>query len=89
MLDSSATAELQGWAVPLDEQRIDTWRRAMEVNLTAVFHLSQILSPMLRASGKGSIVNIGSIYGVVGPDLGLYAGTQMGNPPPTPRARAG
>ncbi|WOK35106.1 SDR family NAD(P)-dependent oxidoreductase [Sphingomonas sp. C3-2] len=73
-------SQLEGWAVPFDQQRIDTWRRAVEVNLTAPFHLSQALSPLLRAGGKGSIINLGSIYGVLGPDLGLYAGTTMGNP---------
>jgi NAD(P)-dependent dehydrogenase (short-subunit alcohol dehydrogenase family) len=73
-------SQLKGWVVPFEEQRIDTWRRAMEVNLTAVFHLSQLMAPMLRAHGRGSIINVGSIYGVVGPDLGLYDGTAMGNP---------
>lgn len=74
------TSELQGWAVPFEEQTVETWRRALEVNLTAVFHLSQILAPVLREHGKGAIVNISSIYGVVGPDLSLYEGTSMGNP---------
>lgn len=73
-------SQLQGWVVPLEEQRVDTWRRALEVNLTAAFHLSQILAPMLRAHGRGTIVNLSSIYGVVGPDLDLYEGTAMGNP---------
>jgi NAD(P)-dependent dehydrogenase (short-subunit alcohol dehydrogenase family) len=73
-------SKLSGWVAPFEEQRIDTWRRAVEVNLTAPFHLSQVLAPMLKASGKGSIINVGSIYGVVGPDLRLYEDTPMGNP---------
>lgn len=73
-------SSLQGWAVRFEEQRIDTWRRALEVNLTAAFHLSQLFAPLLRSGGTGSIINIGSIYGVVGPDAGLYEGTAMGNP---------
>ena len=38
------TSGLDGWAVPFAEQTIETWRRAMEVNLTAVFHLCQGMS---------------------------------------------
>lgn len=72
--------QLQGWAVPFAEQSIDTWRRALEVNLSAPFHLVQLLAPLLVASGHGSVVNVGSIYGLVGPDMGLYEGTSMGNP---------
>ena len=74
------TSGLQGWAVPFIEQSVDTWRRALEVNLTAAFHLCQGLTPLLQASGRGSIINIGSIYGEYGPDWGLYAGTSMSNP---------
>lgn len=74
------TSGLQGWGVPFAEQSIETWRRALEVNLTAVFHLCQGLAPLLRASGHSSIINIGSIYGQYGPDWGLYEGTSMGNP---------
>lgn len=73
-------SNLTGWVVPFEQQEIGTWRRAMEVNLTAAFHLSQVMSPMLKSNAKGSIINVSSIYGVVGPDMSLYAGTTMGNP---------
>ncbi|MBN2974412.1 SDR family oxidoreductase [Roseomonas aeriglobus] len=74
------TNQLEGWAVPFEEQSLTTWRRAVEVNLTAPFHLAQAFTPLLRQSGRGTIVNVGSIYGILGPDLDLYAGTRMGNP---------
>lgn len=74
------TSGLQGWVGPFEEQSVETWRRAMEVNLTAAFHLSQLLIPLLQARGKGVILNIGSIYGVVGPDMRLYENLSMGNP---------
>jgi NAD(P)-dependent dehydrogenase (short-subunit alcohol dehydrogenase family) len=73
-------SNLQGWAVDFESQSIETWRRALEVNLTAPFHLAQLFAPLLRANGKGSVINISSIYGMVGPDLSLYEGTAMGNP---------
>ena len=71
---------LQGWVVPFAEQSIETWRRALEVNLTAPFHLVQLLQPMLADSGHGAVVNVASLYGVLGPDMSLYEGTAMGNP---------
>lgn len=74
------TADLDGWVVPFIEQSPATWRAALEVNLTAPFILSQICTPALQASGHGVIVNIASIYGLVGPDLRVYGQTEMGNP---------
>jgi NAD(P)-dependent dehydrogenase (short-subunit alcohol dehydrogenase family) len=71
---------LSGWTVNFEEQSIETWRRALEVNLTAIFHLSQGLSSKLKKSEFASIINISSIYGVNGPDYSLYEGTEMGNP---------
>jgi NAD(P)-dependent dehydrogenase (short-subunit alcohol dehydrogenase family) len=73
-------SDLQGWAVPFEQQSIKTWRRALEVNLTAAFHLCQGLMHLLQVSGRGSIINIGSIYGAYGPDWSLYEGTEMSNP---------
>ena len=73
-------SQLQGWVAPFEHQSIATWRRALEVNVTAAFHLSQQLAPLLAASGHGAILNVSSIYGVVGPDMSLYDDTAMGNP---------
>lgn len=74
------TSDLTGWAVPFEQQSVETWRRALEVNLTAAFHLCQGLAPVLRRSKGANIVNIGSIYGFLGPDWRMYEGTQMSNP---------
>lgn len=74
------TSDLPGWGVPFDAQDADTWRLALETNLTAPFVLTQACRPLLEASGHGSVITIGSIYGLVGPDNRLYDGTPMGNP---------
>ena len=82
-------SDLNGWVTELKKQTIETWRRALEVNLTAAFDLSKGLAPKLKQSGHGSIINIASIYGVSGPDYSLYEGTQMGNPAAYASAKGG
>lgn len=74
------TSGLTGWAEPFEGQSVETWRRALEVNLTAGFHLCQLFAPVLGAGPGGSIINIASIYGQWGPDYALYDGTSMANP---------
>lgn len=74
------TSELKGWAVPFKDQHPDTWRLALDINLTAPFILIQACTDALKTSGHGSIINLSSIYGVVGPNMGLYEDTKLGNP---------
>ena len=74
------TSELKGWVAPFLEQCSDTWRLALEVNLTAPFILIQECASALAASGHGSVINISSIYGMVGPNTGLYEGNSLGVP---------
>ena len=74
------SSELQGWGTAFEKQTLETWRRALEVNLTAPFHLCQALTPLLKNSAGANIINIGSIYGEYGPDWRLYDGTSMANP---------
>lgn len=76
----AGTSDLSGWSVPFAEQSVDTWRKALDVNLTSAFKIVQSLEGQLRASGHGAVILISSIYGMVGADWGLYEGTGLGNP---------
>ena len=83
------STDLTGWSVPFQNQSLSTWRRAIEVNLTAPFHLCQALSPLLKESDCASIINVGSIYGEYAPDWSLYDGTSMSNPCAYSSSKAG
>ena len=51
---------------------LNSWKQALEVNLTGIFLASQAaVLPMLE-QGRGVVVNISSMYGLVGPDQRLY-----------------
>lgn len=69
-----------GWGVPFAEEGYEAWLKVMRVNLLAPFFLVQALHPLLEQSDDASVVNIGTMYNVVGPDHGLYEGTAMTNP---------
>ena len=74
------TTQVNGWAVPFEEQTVAAWDAAMRVNLTAAFVLTQEARSALDRSGRGSVILFSSIYGMSGPDLSLYDGTTMANP---------
>ena len=74
------TSELKGWLGSFAEQSPEAWRLALEINLTAPFALTQACAELLSESGNGSVININSIYGMVGPDFSLYEDTKLGNP---------
>ena len=77
----TGSSNLEGWSsISFDKQSASSWKRAIEVNMTAVFEICQGLSDELSASGKGVILNIGSIYGSNAPNWELYKDTNMSNP---------
>ncbi|WP_431272491.1 SDR family oxidoreductase [Dankookia sp. P2] len=44
----------------------EEWDRDLAVNLSAAFHLTRLSLPGMRARGWGRILNMSSIYGLVG-----------------------
>jgi NAD(P)-dependent dehydrogenase (short-subunit alcohol dehydrogenase family) len=53
------------------------WEASMKTNATGLFAITRVFGDTMAAHGAGSIVNIGSIQGMVGPDNSLYEGLNM------------
>ncbi len=51
---------------------VDMFKKSLEVNVTGMFLCSQILGTPMAEQGSGSIINVASTYGVVGPDQSIY-----------------
>lgn len=54
-----------GGKVAVEQETLDVFRSAMELNVTALWHLSKLLAPGMIAAGGGSIINIASMLGHV------------------------
>jgi len=49
------------------------WNEIIDVNLTGVMLCSQVIGAKMAEKRRGSIINVGSIYGIVSPNQALYA----------------
>lgn len=56
------------------------WDETSAVNSRGLFLLTQAVAATMAERRSGSIVNIGSIYGLVGPDFPVYEGTDISSP---------
>jgi NAD(P)-dependent dehydrogenase (short-subunit alcohol dehydrogenase family) len=55
-----------------EDYPVEAWRQALDVNLTGMFLCCQAASRPMVAQDSGSIINICSTYGLVGPDQRIY-----------------
>lgn len=56
----------------LRELPIEEFRRMVEVNLLGTFQVIQVFGGLMAENGRGSIINIGSLYASVSPDQRFY-----------------
>lgn len=51
---------------------LELFQKSIDVNVTGMFLACQVLGTPMAKAGRGSIVNIASTYGMVGPDQSIY-----------------
>jgi NAD(P)-dependent dehydrogenase (short-subunit alcohol dehydrogenase family) len=54
-----------GHKVAVEDEDLDTFRATMELNVTALWHLSKLTAPSMIEAGGGSIINVASMLGHV------------------------
>jgi len=60
------------WGTKFEDIPYDSWVKNVDMQLNAVFYICQKVIDIMKKQNSGSIVNIASIYGVVGNDFTLY-----------------
>lgn len=73
-LVNNAYPRTADWGTKFEDIPLESWQKNVDTQMNSVFYMCQIVLKQMQAQGSGSIVNIGSIYGVVGNDFTIYEG---------------
>lgn len=65
------------------------WQKAIDVNLTGAFLFAREAGKVFKRGAGGSLINVASVYGVVGPDHRIYDGQPFQSFPAYSASKAG
>lgn len=60
------------WGNKFEDIELESWRKNVDMQMNSMFYICQQVLVSMKKQKSGSIVNIGSIYGVVGNDFTIY-----------------
>lgn len=73
-LVNNAYPRTKDWSSKFEEVTLNSWRKNVDMQMNSVFFICQKVLEVMKAQKSGSIVNVSSIYGVVGNDFTIYEG---------------
>lgn len=73
-LVNAAYPRTSDWGDKCEDVEYESWQKNVDMQMNAVFYICQQVLLQMKQQGSGSIVNFGSIYGVVGNDFTIYEG---------------
>jgi NAD(P)-dependent dehydrogenase (short-subunit alcohol dehydrogenase family) len=77
-LVNNAYPRTKDWGIPFEEDHnLTSWRKNLDLQLNSYVACCQEVIKVMKVQQFGSIVNIASIYGVVGNDFTVYEGTDL------------
>jgi NAD(P)-dependent dehydrogenase (short-subunit alcohol dehydrogenase family) len=72
---NNAYPRTKDWGNKFEDIKFESWQENVNMQLNSVFAISQIVLEQMKVQKSGSLVNISSIYGVVGNDFTVYENT--------------
>ncbi len=76
---NSAYPKTKDWGNNVENLSLETWRKNVDMHLNSYSWISRKVCLLMKEKG-GSLINIGSTYGVVGNDFTIYEDTDMTSP---------
>jgi len=77
---NSAYPRTRDWGLKFEKIPVDSWKTNLHSQLGGYFLCCQAVAEQMKAQGGGSIINMGSTYGVAAPDFSIYEGSEMTMP---------
>lgn len=74
-LVNNAYPRTTDWGLHFEDIPLDSWKRNVDLQLNSCFYISQQVLAIMKLQKFGAVVNIASIYGVVGNDFTVYENT--------------
>ena len=79
-LVNNAYPRTKDWGTKFEEIPFESWQKNIDLQLNSYFYITQQVVSYMKPRNAGSIINMASVYGIVGPDFTVYDGTQMTMP---------
>lgn len=79
-LVNNAYPRTKDWGIAFEDISYESLRTNVDWQMNSYLNFCKLIIPFLRKVKSGSVVNITSIYGVVGNDFTIYEGTEMEPP---------
>jgi NAD(P)-dependent dehydrogenase (short-subunit alcohol dehydrogenase family) len=79
-LINNAYPRTSDWGNKYEDIDFQSWQKNIDYQLNSYFYFTQQVSKHMVEKKRGSIVNMASVYGIVGPDFTVYDGTNMTMP---------
>lgn len=76
-LVNNAYPRTNDWGVKFEKIPLESWKNNIDWQLNSYFYFCQIISAQMIKQNSGTIINMASIYGLVGPDFTIYEDTAM------------
>jgi NAD(P)-dependent dehydrogenase (short-subunit alcohol dehydrogenase family) len=76
---NNAYPRTNDWGNKMEDFPFDSWRKNVDLHLNGYYLCCKIALEQMKQQGSGSLINMSSIYGIVGPDFTVYEGTEMTN----------
>jgi len=68
------------WGKKVEDLSLESWQKNVDMHLNAYSWISRKVCLIMKEQKSGSLINFGSIYGVVGNDFSVYEGTGLTSP---------